>query len=107
MMNTQYQGNRFHIHDRTALNAMQAEWIAKNGEPRRFERGFSSEWEPLQRLMAGLGFELLYRGTRFYTLLPFGWKGATNRLDRNQLITRIDQILADNGHQPFVWRGKP
>lgn len=106
MMNTQYRANGFHIQDRTALDAMTAEWIKKNGEPRRFERGFSSEWEPLQRLMAGLGLELLYRGRMLYTLLPFGWTGAPNRLDRRQLVARIDQILVDNGHQPFVWRGK-
>lgn len=103
-MNTQYRANGFHIQDRTELDAMTAEWIAKNGEPRRFERGFSSEWEPLQRLMAGMGFELLYRGKNYYTLLPVGAKGSTRRLNRTQLVDRVDEILVENGKQPFVWR---
>lgn len=108
-MNTQYRANGFHIHDRTALDAMTAEWIKKNGEPRRFERGFSSEWEPLQRLMAGLGWELscqLGGATRGYALVPAGSSAKPKRVDRHKLIARIDQILVDNGHQPFVWRGK-
>lgn len=105
MMNT-HQAPNYFIPDRTALNAMQAEWIAKNGPPRRFERGFSNQWEPLQSLMAGLGFELLYRSRHLYTLLPAGWTGAQPRLSRAQLIGRIDEILVANGRQPFVWRGK-
>ena len=106
MMNTSLQAPNRHIHDRSAINAMQAEWIAKNGEPRKFERGFSSEWDAMQRLMAGLGFELVYRGKCYYTLLPVGVKGSTRRLNRTQLVDRIDEILVENGKQPFVWRGK-
>ncbi|MCL6653513.1 hypothetical protein A6R70_14570 [Agrobacterium rubi] len=107
MMNTSLQNPNRHIPDRSTIDAMTAEWIAKNGEPRKFERGFSSEWDAMQRLMASFGFELLYRGQRYYTLLPVGWTGSTRRFDRQQLLDRVDEILIENGRQPFRLRGKP
>lgn len=95
--------NRF-IPDRSAINAMQEDWIAKNGEPRKFERGFSSDWGFLQNLMARYGFKLSYHGRRFYSMHEADFRGVAKRISRDELMERIDAVLVENGKQPFGWR---
>ncbi len=107
MLNTSLQAPNRHIHDRTALDAMQAEWIAQHGEPRKFERGFSSEWEYLQRLMGGYGYKLTYHGRRYYSIHRMDFRGVQKRISREELLKRVDEVLIKNGKQPFGLRGKP
>lgn len=95
--------NSMHIQDRTAINAMTAEWIAKNGEPRRFERGFSGEWFNLKSIMAGLGYEIAMKSSG-YTVKKIGEPGKPLRLSREKALRRIDEILIENGKQPFLRR---
>lgn len=89
-----------HVTDRTALNAMQAEWIAKNGGPRRFDRGFSGEWLHLKNLMHGFGYELAM-SKRNYTLKKIGAKGRPRAMSWATCVTKIDEVLVANGRQPF------
>lgn len=103
-MDTSLQSPNRHIHDRTAIDAMTSDWIAKHGEPRKFERGFSSEWEYLQRLMDGYGYKLTYHGRRFYSVHKKGAGGVPKRLNREMMIQRVDDVLVANGRQPFGWR---
>ena len=104
MMNPSLQAPNRHIHDRSAIDAMTAEWIAKNGEPRKFERGFSSDWGFLQNLMSGYGFKLTYHGRRFYSMHEADFRGVAKRISRDELMERIDAVLVENGKQPFGWR---
>lgn len=104
MMDTSLQApNRF-ISDRSAINAMTAEWIAKNGEPRRFDRGFSSDWGYLQNLMARYGFNLTYHGRCLYSMHKEDFRGAPKRISREELIKQVDAVLIENGKQPYGWR---
>lgn len=104
MMDTSLQAPNRYIHDRSAIDAMQADWIAKHGEPRRFDRGFSSDWGYLQNLMAGYGFKLTYHGKRFYSMHEADFRGVAKRISRDELMERIDAVLVENGKQPFGWR---
>lgn len=104
MMDTSLQAPNRHIHDRSAINAMTADWIAKHGDPRRFDQGACTNLDYLQRLMAGYGYKLLYRGRCFYTLQKAGDSRTSRRLTRHQLFNKIDAVLVENGKQPFGWR---
>lgn len=92
-----------HIHDRGSLNAMIADWTAKNGGPRRFPRGWSGEWANLKLKMSELGYEISIKSS-WHTVHPIGAKGRPERLCRTKALERIDQILADNGREPFLRR---
>jgi hypothetical protein len=104
MMNTSLQTPNHHIQDRSAINAMTAEWIAKNGEPRRFDRGFSSDWLYLQRLMDGFGYKIAYYGKRFFSIERKDVKGNARKVVREEFLHCIDAVLIENGKQPFGWR---
>ena len=104
MMNTSLQTPNHHIQDRSSINAMTAEWIAKNGEPRRFDRGFSSDWGFLQNLMSGYGFKLTYHGRCFYSMHKADFRGVQKRISREDLIKQVDAVLIENGKQPYGWR---
>ncbi|MCZ7488208.1 hypothetical protein [Rhizobium rhizogenes] len=103
-MNTSLQAPNRHIHDRSAIDAMTADWIAKHGEPRLFDQGACTHLDYIQRLMAGYGYTLLYRGHCFYTMQKTGDDRASRRLTRHQLFDKIDAVLIENGKQPFGWR---
>ena len=104
MMNTSLQAPNRHIHDRSAIDAMTADWISKNGEPRRFAQGFSSDWMFVQNLMAGYGFKLTYHGRCLYSMHEADFRGVAKRISRDDLMERIDAVLVENGKQPFGWR---
>lgn len=89
------------IQDRSVINEMVADFIAKNGEPRQFERGFSSEWEYLQRIMEGYGYKLTWHGRSIYSMRKKGVGGKVKRINRKQLLERVDAVLIENGKQPF------
>ena len=93
-----------HIRDRSAINAMTAEFVAKHGAPRRFPRGFSGEWFNMKSIMAGLGYEIAMK-QNWYTVHPIGAKGRPERLCRTKALERIDAILAAHGREPFLRRG--
>lgn len=103
-MNTSLQAPNRYIHDRSAIDAMTAEWISKNGEPRKFARGFSSDWGFLQNLMAGYGFKLTCHGRCLYSMHEVDFRGVPKRISREELIRQIDAVLVENGKQPFGWR---
>ncbi len=104
MMDTSLQSPNRHIHDRTEINAMAADWIAKNGEPRKFERGFCTDLDYLKHLMAGYGYTVTYHGRRFFSMEKSGFRGSPKRISHEQLFKRIDAVLVKNGKQPFGWR---
>lgn len=104
MMYTSLQSHNRFIADRSAIDAMTSEWIAKNGEPRKFARGFSSDWGFLQNLMARYGFKLTYHGRRFYSMHEADFRGVAKRISRDELMERIDAVLVENGKQPYGWR---
>lgn len=91
------------IHDRHALNAMVADWTAKNGSPRRFERGWSGEWFNLRQKMAELGYDVQIK-TSMYTIKKIGAHGRPERMGRERALDRIDEILIAHGKEPFKRR---
>lgn len=103
-MNTSLQAPNRYIHDRSAIDAMQADWIAKNGEPRRFDQGACTHLDYIQHLMAGYGYTVLYRGHCLYTMQKADDNRSGRRLTRHQLFKKIDAVLIENGKQPFGWR---
>ncbi len=104
MMDTSLQSPNRHIHDRTEINAMTDAWIAKNGEPRKFERGFCTDLDYLKHLMAGYGFKLTYHGRCFYSMHKEDFRGVQKRISREDLIKQVDAVLIENGKQPYGWR---
>lgn len=106
MMDTSLQAPNRHIHDRSAIDAMTAKWIAEHGEPRRFEQGACTHLDYLQRRMEGLGYTLKYCGRSFYSLTKTGDKRKTRRLTHYQLFQKIDAILVEHGQQPFKVRAR-
>ena len=85
------------------LKDMMADWIAENGPPRRFDRGFSGDWTYLCVKMEELGWKL-NKQANWYTLGPIGSKGRPKRLRRDGVLEKIDAILIANGKQPFLPR---
>ncbi|MDH7801310.1 MULTISPECIES: hypothetical protein [unclassified Rhizobium] len=104
MMDTSLQAPNRHIHDRSAIDAMTAEWIAKNGEPRKFENGFCTDLDYLKHLMSRYGYNVLYHGHRFFSMEKADFRGSPRRISHEQLFKRIDAVLIKNGKQPFGWR---
>lgn len=104
MMNHSYVNNpNAHIHDRSSLNAMIADWTARNGEPRRFERGWSGEWANLKLKMSDLGYDIQMKAS-WYTIKRVGDPGRPARVGREAALRRIDDILMAHGKQPFLRR---
>lgn len=103
-MNAAYVNNpNAHIHDRSAINAMVADWTAKNGGPRLFPRGWSGEWFCLRQKMAELGYDIQIK-TSMYTIKKIGAHGRPERMGRERALERIDEILIAHGKQPFLRR---
>lgn len=105
-MNAAYVNNpNAHIHDRTSLNAMIADWTAKNGGPRRFPRGWSGEWFCLRQKMAELGYDIQIK-TSMYSIKKIGAPGRSERMGRERALERIDEILIAHGKEPFKRRNE-
>jgi hypothetical protein len=103
MKSLNFKNPSMHIPDRGAINALVADWTAKNGQIRRFERGFSNDWTFLQNLMEGFGYVLKMEGKR-YSLEPKGSRGRPKKVSREIVLARIDEILIANGKEPFQRR---
>lgn len=106
MMDTSLQAPNRHIHDRSAIDAMTAKWIAEHGEPRRFEQGACTHLDYLQRRMEGYGYVLTYYAKGYYTLQLAGDKRKPKKLNHTLLFQKIDTILVEHGQQPFKVRAR-
>jgi len=82
---------------------MVQQWIAANGEPRRFPRGFSGDWLAIRNKMQDLGWDLKMSGS-WYSMLPVGSKAKPERLTRDAILAKIDAVLIANGMTPFLRR---
>ena len=97
MMDTSLQAPNRHIHDRSAIDAMTAEWVEKHGEPRRFEQGACTHLDYLQRRMEGLGYTLKYCGRSFYSLVKTGDKRKTLAEAAHRLLDDLEPLLSNGG----------
>jgi len=77
-----------------------AEHMAK--APRRFERGFQTDFSSLQDFCTSHGFTLgMDRG--WYTLRKNGEKGRPVRMNRREMLRRIDEFIRiPAGLQPIM-----
>lgn len=101
MMNPTVKSSRTATFDAAAMSDMIEAYIALHGAPRQFERGFSSEWEYLQRIMDGYGYKLTWHGRSIYSMRKKGVGGKVKRINRKQLLERVDAVLIENGKQTF------
>lgn len=103
MKSLNFTNSPVRIENLAAVEAMKADWFAKNGEPRRFSQGFSGDWFNLKHIMLGLGYEISI-DRRMYIVRPVGAKGRIKKLTREAALKRIDEILIANGREPFIRR---
>lgn len=86
-----------------SVSDMVKDWIAINGQPRQFPRGFSGDWIVIQNKMRELGWELKLVGSK-YEMEKVGFTGRPQRLLRDAVLAKIDAVLIANGQQPFLRR---
>ena len=86
-----------------SVGEMVEAWITRNGEPRRFPRGFSGDWLAIRNKMHDLGWDLKMSGS-WYSMLPLGSRAKQERLTRDAILAKIDGVLIANGMTPFLRR---
>lgn len=85
-----------------------ADWISKNGAPRRFAPGVSANPSALRFFLEDRGYETGYSGLKGggkCLVKKHGARGPARRMDANGLIAFVDQHRVAEGLEPIIARG--
>lgn len=87
---------------RRATSAMVEAWLAKNGGPRRFEPGATTDLDVLRRYVEPRGYTIGFsqKGRGTYTIN--GGCGRPKTVDRNGLFAFVDKLRLADGLTPFL-----
>jgi hypothetical protein len=86
-----------------ATSAMVEAWLAKNGGPRRFEAGASTDVLSIRAYLLPKGFDVVFlqREGGVYTVTKPG-PGRPAKLDREQFFAFVDKLRLADGLTPFL-----
>jgi hypothetical protein len=84
-------------------SALVAEFEARGGTVRRFERGASSDYGSIKQFLLDHGWRL-NQNRNLFTLSQVGAKGRAPRTTWSKVILRVDEIRQAKGLTPIVRR---
>ncbi|WPZ13227.1 hypothetical protein T8J41_13785 [Nitratireductor rhodophyticola] len=82
-----------------SLEEMIADWKAKHGEPRRFERGASTDYLSIKAYLEQWGYRVRYHRSRFSVS---NGRGRPKMLSRRQLLELVDEFRTAEGLAPIL-----